>query len=162
MKIVFGFLIIFLLLAHTSNAMTVTISIPEKYTEIQAGEKVYFETEVKWPENDGRKDLRLEYIIRSKDGEDIAYMKVLKAIETQASFMDSMGVAESTKPGTYTVYLELSDYDDLNQEVAASFIVTKKESDTFNTYLLIALGIIGTFALFIVVELFFLLKKKKE
>ena len=161
-KLSLSLLVAFLLLSQMGHAMTVAVSIPEKYAEIQAGEQVYFETEVKWPENDGRKDLRLEYVIRSQDGEDIAYLKVLKAIETQASFMDSMSVAESTKPGVYNIYLELKDYGNLSQEVAASFRVAKKKSDMFNTYLLIALGFIGVVALLIVTELFILIKKKKE
>ncbi|MCX6795879.1 MAG: hypothetical protein NTW06_00045, partial [Candidatus Falkowbacteria bacterium] len=72
------------ILPGSVSAMSISVGIPEKYSEIRAGEKVYFETEVKWPENVGRKDLRIEYSVKDKNGQDVAYLKVLKAIETQA------------------------------------------------------------------------------
>jgi hypothetical protein len=140
--------------------MTVVINIPEKYSEISAGEKVYFETEVKWPENTERKDLRIEYTIKDKDGKIISYLKVLKAIETQASFMDSISIPESTKAGTYTIFLNVSDYDTLNQEVAASFMVLRPSADLYKIYFFIAFGVIGLMAILMVVELFMLIKKK--
>jgi subtilase family serine protease len=142
--------------------MTATINVPEKYSEVSAGEKVYFETEIKWPENTERKDLRIEYTIKDKDNQMIAYLKVLKAIETQASFMDSISIPESTKAGTYTLFLNVTDYKELNQEVAASFNVVKKLGDSFNTYLFIILGVIGFIAIAIVIELFILIKKKSH
>ncbi len=69
------------------SALSVIVHVPEKYTDVVAGERFYFEIEVKYPENPSRKDLRLNYEIL-KDNEIIAQAKVLKAIETQASFMD--------------------------------------------------------------------------
>ena len=148
-----------LLVSNLVSAMTVTINIPEKYSEVSAGEKVYFVTEVKWPENTGRKDLRLEYSIKDSTGQEVAYLKVLKAIETQASFMDSISVLESTDAGTYKIFLTVTDYKELNQEVAASFKITRKS--LFNNYLIIFLGIIGLIALVIVIELFILIEKKR-
>ena len=157
---VIAILFVLILFANLTSAMTATINIPEKYSQVQAGEKVYFETEVKWPENDGRKDLRIEYSIKDNSGQEIAYLKVLKAIETQASFMDSISIPESTKTGMYKVYLTIADYKDLNQEVVASFKITSG-GNSFNTYLMIILGIVGLIALVVVIELFILIGKKK-
>lgn len=131
----FSMLIILILFTNLVLAMAVTVNIPEKYSEVQAGEKVYFETDVKWPENTQRSDLRIEYNLKDKNGNEIAYLKVLKAIETQASFMDSISIPESTKSGTYTLFLTLTDYKELNQEVAASFKVIKKQTDNKGYYL---------------------------
>jgi len=47
--IIFLFLVVVIGPGHVS-AMTINVGVPEKYSEIRAGEKVYFETEVKWPE----------------------------------------------------------------------------------------------------------------
>ena len=69
------------------SALSIVVHVPEKYTDVVAGERFYFEIEIKYPENPSRKDLRLNYEIM-KDNEVIAQAKVLKAIETQASFMD--------------------------------------------------------------------------
>jgi len=157
---VIAILFVLTLFANLASAMSATINIPEKYSQVQAGGMVYFETEVKWPENDGRKDLRIEYSIKDKDGQEVAYLKVLKAIETQASFMDSISIPESTKAGMYKVYLTIADYKDLNQEVVASFKITGNRN-SFNTYLMIILGIVGLIAIVVLIELFILIKKKR-
>jgi hypothetical protein len=140
-------------------AMSIAIGIPEKYSEVKAGEKVYFETEVKWPENVGRKDLRIEYSVKDKDGAETAYLKVLKAIETQASFMDSISIPESTPPGLYKISAEFNDYKDLSQEVVASFNVAKA-GNSVEKYLFIIIGVLGIVVLLVLVEMVVLMKKK--
>jgi len=151
---------ILILFVNLASAMTVTINVPEKYSEVSAGEKVYFETEVKWPENTGRKDLRIEYSIKDNAGQEIAYLKVLKAIETQASFMDYISIPESTKAGTYRIFLTISDYKELNQEVAASFKISNNSKNLFNLYLPIILAVVGLIAIVVIIELFILIRKK--
>ena len=151
-------LIAVLSLPGLASAMTVTVGIPEKYSEIKAGEKVYFETEVKWPENVGRKDLRIEYSVKNGNGTETAYLKVLKAVETQASFMDSISIPESTPPGMYKINVKLGDYKDLDQEVAASFNVAKG-GDNIQTYLLIIMGILGVIVFFVILELFLMVRR---
>jgi hypothetical protein len=156
-----GLVVLFILVLFITrvSAMTATINIPEKYSEVVAGDAVYFETTVLWPENDMRKDLRLEYSVRNKGGEEVAYLKVLKAIETQASFMDFISIPESLEPGIYRIYLNMTDYSYLNQEVVASFKIVSKTN--FNTYLPIILGFFGLIAILVLVELFILIRKKK-
>jgi hypothetical protein len=151
----------FILILKFSSAMSIAIDIPEKYSEVQAGEKVYFQTEVKWPENDGRKDLRIEYSIKNSEGTEIAYLKVLKAVETQASFMDSISIPESTPGGNYKIYVNFNDYKDLSHEVAASFVIKNKTADPLQRYMLIGFGILVVITLVIVIELFVLIEKKK-
>ena len=156
-----AFILSFLAVAVLSvsvSAMTVTVSIPKKYAEVKAGEEVYFETEIKYPENNTRKDLRIEYSVKDKDGNEVAYLKVLKAIETQASFVDSIPIPESTTPGMYKIEMKISDYKDLDQEVAASFNVTKA-GNNIQTYLFIIIGLLGVIAIFVIVEIFFLAKR---
>ena len=157
--IILSMLFVLLLFSNLASAMTITVNIPAKYSEVIAGEVVYFETEVKWPENTARKDLRIEYSIKDQAGQEIAYLKVLKAIETQASFMDSISIPESTKAGTYKIFVTMTDYSELNQEVVASFKISKKLGDSFNFYLLIILGIVGLIAILVLFELFILIKK---
>ena len=159
---IIGVIVLFVLVlfAIRASAMTATINIPEKYSEVVAGDKVYFETVVQWPENTERKDLRLEYSVKNKNGDEVAYLKVLKAIETQASFMDSISIPESLESGMYRIYLNMTDYKDLSQEVVASFKVVSK-TNFINTYLPIILGFFGLIAIFVSVELFILIRKKK-
>ena len=140
-------------------AMSITVGIPEKYSEVKAGEKIYFETEVKWPENVGRKDLQIEYSIKNKDNNEVAYLKVLKAIETQASFMDFISIPESIPPGMYKIIAIFNDYKDLNQEAVVSFNVDKAGNNV-EKYLLIITGILGVVVLLVFAEMTVLLKKE--
>ena len=156
-------LIIFLfglvILPKSVSAMTATLSIPEKFSDVKPGDKVYFETEVKWPENNGRKDLRIEYSIKNKEGTEVSYLKVLKAIETQASFMDSMPIPASAAQGMYKIDMKINDYADLNQSAAASFNVTKGDTAT-QTYLFIIIGALNVIIFFLIFEMFFWGKEK--
>jgi hypothetical protein len=142
----FAFLAFFPL-ARSVSAISITVSIPEKYSEVKVGEKVYFETEVKWPENVGRKDLRVEYSVRDSNDKEVGYLKVLKAIETQASFMDSVTISESTSPGTYRINAKFSDYSNLNQEVTTSFKVIRGDikSQTYIFIIMLLLFILSFF-----------------
>ena len=155
------FITVTMMLPVFVSAMSITIGIPEKYSEVKAGEKVYFETEVKWPENVGRKDLRIEYSVKNKDENEVAYLKVLKAIETQASFMDSISIPESTVPGLYKISAKFNDYNNLSQEVIASFNVAKGGNGVQN-YLLIIIGMLSIITLFVIMEMFFLMKRSQR
>ena len=106
------------------------------------GADVYFETEVKWPENVGRKDLQVEYSVKDKDGNEVAYLKVLKAIETQASFMDFIVIPESAKTGKYSVGVVVSDYGSLREEASTDFRVIPNQSRRLIIYFSILLGAI--------------------
>lgn len=141
-----------------ASAMTITVSIPAKYSEVKAGEAVYFATEVKWPENIGRKDLRIEYSVKNKDGNEVAYLKVLKAIETQASFMDAISIPASIPSGMYKISATIGDYADLNQEVVASFNVAKA-GNLVQNYLLIIIGVLGVIVIITTVELSVLMRR---
>lgn len=136
-------------LAKPTAAMSVVLNIPEKYSEVKVGEKLYFQTEVKWPENTGRKDLRVEYTVVDGSGTEIAYLKVLKAIETQASFMDSITISDRTVPGIYRINAKISDYGSLEQEVTTSFTVAKGETKP-QTYVNIIIGLVFVIGIFLV------------
>jgi hypothetical protein len=84
------------LTALTAQALTVDVQIPEKYLSVDAGDRFYFQVDIKYPENTERKDLSLEYEVR-QGTKVIAYAKVLRAIETQASFMDFIIIPEDTE-----------------------------------------------------------------
>jgi hypothetical protein len=161
MKKIILFAVLVLYFLNLIPAMTITIGIPDKYQEVSAGETIYFQTEVKWPENDMRKDLRIEYFIKDKDGGEVAYLKVLKAIETQATFMDSITIPESTPSGLYKIYAEIGDYTQMSEEVAASFKVTGKKEDTFMIYLYIILAVVILIAILIAIQFFIIVKKNK-
>ena len=131
-------LIVMMITIQNASALSIVVHVPEKYTDVKAGERFYFEIEIKYPENPSRKDLRLNYEI-SKDDEVIAQSKVLKAIETQASFIDFIVIPESAETGLYIIKVDVSDYEALSEEVSASFNVTSRGGQ-LKTYFFILLG----------------------
>ena len=136
--IIFLFILNFISMASVS-ALSVVVHVPEKYTDVNAGERFYFEIEIKYPENPSRKDLRLNYEIL-RDDEIIAQSKVLKAVETQASFIDFIVIPESAEKGLHLIKVKISDYEVLSEEVSASFHVVSKGSGKLKTYFFILLG----------------------
>ncbi len=150
--IVFGF---FLLSLTSVSALSVAVHVPEKYTDVEAGERLYFEIEVKYPENPSRKDLKLNYEILKDDGI-IAQAKVLKAIETQASFMDFIVIPESAEKGMHIIKVKISDYEDLSADVEASFQVVSG-GDQIKTYFFILLGVMVLIGVLLAI---FISKKK--
>ena len=108
--IYFIYFITFFLSVDFSNALSLSVNVPDKYSEVTAGEKFFFELVIKYPENLGRVDLRFEYKIFNPDNVLIAQSKVLKAIETQASFIDSISIPSSAKNGLYSIEVKILDY----------------------------------------------------
>lgn len=142
------------------HALSTTVHVPEKYTEVEAGERLYFEIDIKYPENPRRKDLRLQYKI-TKDGETIAQAKVLKAVETQASFIDFIVIPESAKKGLHIITISISDYEVLDEEVLASFHVIGSRVKQITLYFFILLGVILLVALLVVIDIFFIKRRRR-
>ncbi len=148
---VFLFFFSFISIASVS-ALSVVVHIPEKYTNVNAGERLYFEIEIKYPENPSRKDLRLNYEIL-KDDKIIAQSKVLKAVETQASFMDFIIIPENSKTGLYIIKVKIADYKNLSEEVEASFYVNSKDSSQIKLYFFILLGVVILVGILVVISI---------
>ncbi len=162
-KVIFALGLFFILLYFSSSivsGLSATVSVPEKYHEVYAGERIFFETDIKWPENTVRQDLRIEYSIRDKDGNEVAFLKVLKAVETQASFIDYVVLPENLNSGVYRIYVKIGDYAKLSEEIGASFSVVGKKEDLFKTYLLIIGVVVVLIAILVIWELFILLRKR--
>ena len=155
-KVLFFFIVwLFLINLVSVSALSVITHVSEKYTDVVAGERFYFQIEIKYPENPSRKDLKLNYKIL-KDNEVIAQAKVLKAIETQASFMDFIVIPESAEKGMHIIKVGISDYEGLSEEVEASFHVVKYNSE-IKMYFFILLGVIVLVGVIIIV----VIKSKK-
>ena len=135
------------------SALSIVVHVPEKYTDVQAGERFYFEIEVKYPENPSRKDLRLNYEIVDEENNVIAQSKVLKAIETQASFIDFIVIPESAEKGLHLIKISISDYEGLSEEVEASFHVISNASDKIKLYFFILLGATILVGLLVVINI---------
>lgn len=142
------------------SALSVFAHVPEKYTDIVAGERIYFEVEVEYPENPRRKDLKLEYEVKNSAGELIAQLKALKAIKTRATFVDFMDVPEDVETGLHFVNVRVKDYESLSAEVSTSFQVVEDSSGQLTMYLLILVGAVVLVGGLIVTVLFVRRKRR--
>lgn len=112
-----------------AEALSLETRIADNYTEVQAGDKVFFDVEIKYPENTRRRDLRIEYQIF--DGNKmIASENVLRAVETQASFIDYMTVPNDATDGIKMLNVVIKTYEPVDQggvesEISATFKVKK-------------------------------------
>ncbi len=135
-----------------AHALSVAARISDQSTEVIGGDRLYFDVEIKYPENPVRKDLRIEYQIL-EDGNIIASEKVLRAVETQVSFLDYIVVPKSAKSGIHTLNVIVTDYDGtLNQSVSATFKVLKG-IDQVTTYFFIILGAILLVAILVIMQI---------
>jgi len=157
---ILGLIVAVVVITKSVLALNLVIHIPEKYLEVTAGERLMFELEIKYPENIGRKDLRLTYQVK-KGNEIVSESKVLKAIETQSSFMDYMTIPESLDVGTYTITNKVQDYGNLNEQVSADFRVVKGKADLMK-YIYILGVAIGIIDVLVIIEFWMIYKIKKN
>lgn len=141
-----------LLQPHTAAALSISTRIGDQYTEVIGGDRLYFEVEIKYPENPQRKDLRLTYELVQED-KVIANEKVLKAVETQASFIDYIVVPQSAKSGQGELRVTIEDYENLHKEVSASFRVLKGINQV-QIYFFIILGAIALVTVLVIYQIF--------
>ncbi|HVU06714.1 MAG TPA: hypothetical protein VHE10_02935 [Candidatus Paceibacterota bacterium] len=111
--------------ADKARAASVTVYVPEKYASVHAGERLYFQIEALFPENDMRRDFQISYRVL-EDGKPIADAEFVKAIETQASFVDFVIVPEKAKAGRHAIEVRVSNAQVTDAKASASFDV---ESD---------------------------------
>lgn len=153
-------IVIFAVGVTPSYAMNISVRIGDRHTEVLGGDRLYFEIDIKYPENPSRKDLRLEYQI-IKDDTVIARQKVLRAIETQISFLDYIVIPQHATSGEYEINVIVTDYEKLHKEVSATFNVLKGREQVA-TYFLILLGAILLVAVLVISHIMMEQKRKEK
>ncbi|MCH7851049.1 MAG: hypothetical protein IH845_05390 [Nanoarchaeota archaeon] len=136
------------------SALSIFAHVPEKYTDIIAGERIYFEVEVQYPENPRRKDLILEYEVKDSEEKLVAQLKTLKAIKTQITFVDFIKIPEDAVEGLHTINVKVKDYESLSEEVSTSFQVVGDSEGQIMVYFLILFGVIVLIGILIIVVIF--------
>jgi hypothetical protein len=159
LKLIFLGLFLFCLIENVL-AFSSTVYIPEKYTNVEAGERVYFEVEIKYPENSIRKDLRLEYNVFDENNQLIVKSNTLKAIETQFSFIDFLVIPENADRGRYTLDVKITDYKDLDKSVSATFNVTASLYNQFKMYFYVLIGAIVFIGILVGINIYLSFRKK--
>ena len=123
---------ILMLSLPSALAISITMHIPEEYNNIQPGERLYYEVEVKYPENPAgnRKDVTFSIKVIANE-EVIAESKLLKAIETQISFTDYILIPENAPTGQTTINVQVEDFDTLSEDVQTTFYITNNSENEF-------------------------------
>lgn len=142
-RIMFFVFIAILLTSQSISAFELSVTIPDKYQEIQAGETLQFQIAIKNIEKAGRHDIRLDYQLK-KGSIILNSRRELKAVETQASFLSSIKVPEETPSGIYTIGVIVNE----KEEVSTNFNVKSSEIAQIKIYIIIlitAIVIVGGF-----------------
>ncbi|MFC2138205.1 hypothetical protein ACFLTE_08530 [Bacteroidota bacterium] len=128
--------------------------------EVSAGERLYFQVEIKYPENpSGRVDLYLDYVVE-KDGEVVAKSRAIKSVEFQTSFRDFVVIPKGAEKGEYAIEVVMQDYEDLGEQSRATFYVVSGEIGEIKMYLFIGLG--GVILIVVIVIVFIFLARRKK
>ena len=114
------------------EGLELSVFVPEKYQNVQAGEMLQFQISLKNIEKAGRHDIQLDYYIK-KNEITISHRRELKAVETQASFLASIKVPEETLPGIYNINVEINE----EESAIATFYVKSSEVGQIRMYLII-------------------------
>lgn len=155
------FILIIVFYISQSTAFSIKVKVPEKYSEVKAGERFYFETEIKFPENKEKVDIKLHYKIL-KDDELIAEAKMIKAIGVQASYLDFIVIPKNTQNGLHKIEVTVTDYKNLKKTASASFYVTSDKEDQIRLYFFIIMGSIVFVGLLVVFDIFMVRRRLKR
>jgi len=156
-KIIFSVFIVILLTSQFISAFELSVTIPDKYQEIRAGETLQFQIAIKNIEKAGRHDIKLDYQLK-KGSIILNSRRELKAVETQASFLSSIKVPEETPAGVYTIEVIVNE----KEEVSTNFNVKSSEMAQIKIYLIILIGAIVIVGGFISWELHRLASKRRR
>ncbi len=134
---------IFLFIIGFSTVLSISLNthIPERYTDVYAGDKLYFDINVNYPENPQRKDLRFEYEVLTQEEDVLTQAKALKAVKTEAEFVDTIDIPKSALPGFYFLNIRICDYEVLSEEIGVSFYIVS-ELDENIIYIMIVFGVL--------------------
>jgi len=114
------------------EGLELSVTVPEKYQKVQAGEMLQFQVALKNIQKAGRYDISLDYYIK-KNEIVINHRREVKAIETQASFLSSIIVPEETLPGVYYIEAIVNE----KETALATFYVKSSELGQVRNYLII-------------------------
>ncbi len=140
-KMIFFVFIAILFASQFISAFELSVTIPDKYQKIQAGETLQFQIAIKNIEKAGRHDIQLDYQLK-KGNIVLNSRRELKAVETQASFLSSIKVPEETPSGIYTIEVIVNE----KEEVSTNFNVKSSEMAQIKMYLvilIIAIVVVG-------------------
>jgi uncharacterized membrane protein len=154
-KIVFSVFIAILLTSQFISAFGLSVFIPDKYQEIQAGETLQFQIAIKNVEKIGRHDIRLDYQLK-KGNIILNSRRELKAIETQASFLSSIRVPEEAPSGMYTIEVIVNE----EEKISATFNVKSSEIAQIKMYLIVLIAAVLLVGVMITWQLHRLAKKR--
>lgn len=155
MKRIWFFILCMVLFGFANvSALTVSVHVPEKYQDVQGGDRLYFELTLRYPENPTRVDLKLEYQVVDSNGELVTQAKGLKAVETQASFLEFIVLPEEMSLGQHTIVIDIKDYGELSQRVETGFSVSRNRVDTLYVLIYALIGAVSFLAILVVVVFF--------
>lgn len=135
-----------------ASSRTFKVNVADTNQNVRAGDRLYFDADFKYPENQVRQDLRVKYEI-IQNGVIAAESDSLKAVETQMQFYDYILVPTSIMSGPAVLRVTLSTYQNQSVSASASFNV-KKGAEHVRQYAIIIMGSIAFISLMISLQVY--------
>ena len=152
-KLIYIIMVVVILNLTFISAIDISVSIPEKYERVKAGEELYFTFEIKDLKNIGRHDILLKYEIKKED-ELINAATETKGVETQASFVESILIPKNARSGIYSIVVIVD-----NKGVGSAVFFVESQINYISTYFFI---IIVMLIFVILLELYRIRKSVKD
>lgn len=145
------FLLLSAVLISATDNFNIEVSLPDSYKSVSAGQEIWFTTKVINLGSQGRMDITLTYDVIDSNNNKVSSKSQTLAVETQASFVESILLPDNLSPGKYTLKVTLSPVGSSSgAQSQTSFDVIAKKIDTQtrkNIYIFFA--ILSGIALFI-------------
>ncbi len=141
----------------------VNINLPHSYESVSAGEAIYFTTKIVNLGSKNRVDINLKYEIIDSNELVLSSKSQTVAIETQASFVETILLPKDVRPGKYFLKVTLRS-EELNSEIYSQTtfnVVSKKINTQTIKEIYISLGVILSIfiLLYVITKLRHLLRK---
>lgn len=130
MNRIFLFLMLVFFSLKLVMPLDVIASFPSE-AEVKAGEKIYFEVDVRYPENFERKDLYIVHSVKDMSGKEVLNFQSLRAIQNRISFVDSVFIPSNFETGNYVFEIDVMEGEKKLGEAGLTFFVLNEEEISF-------------------------------
>lgn len=127
-KFIFVFVFIFIFFCfELISSLDIIVSFPSE-PEVKAGDKIYFEVDVRYPENFERKDLYIIHSVKDMSGKEVLTFQSLRAIQNRISFVDYVFIPSNFETGNYIFEIDVNDGEkNLGQSKLSFFVLNEDE-----------------------------------
>jgi len=113
---------------ENNDFFKVTAKINDNFKEVLPGEEVLVEVQIQFLGNSEPEDIYVTYTIKDQNETILGLKSETLAVQTRASTINTLYIPTDTKPGKYTLYVDIK-YNDFEARANDSFEVVENKSE---------------------------------